>query len=321
MRATETTDSGANAGRSSIESWSGRGGAEKSGRIPASPHRALRHLNSTALITGLPLLVWQAAFFLGAGVVLVLMSFWTIKNFLIVPEYNLENWAELLESDLFRTVYVRTIGYAGLAAVVATALAFPFAYGLAFKVAPRARRIGFLLLIIPFFTSYLVRIYAWTFILADDGPVNYFLRRAGLPGLEMQGTLFAMEVGYLTAFFPLVTLILLLSLMNVDRNLIEAANNLGAGRLRSIVEVVIPSARIGIVSAFAFAFMLAFGDYVSPSFLGGSTRNTLSILIVGATQAGGDFPKAAAIAVTMLITLVVVVFVVFRLAFPPRRTT
>jgi len=130
-----------------------------------------------------------------------------------------------------------------------------------------------------------------------------------------------MEIGYLTAFFPLVTLILLLSMMNVDRRLIEAANNLGAGRFRSIVEIVIPTARMGIVSAFAFAFMLAFGDYVSPSFLGGSTRNTLSILIVGATQAGGDFPKAAAIAVTMVLTLLAVIFVVFWLAFPRRRST
>lgn len=296
-------------------------GTEPHGLAPGPSARAARRLSPTALLTGLPLLAWQTAFFLGAGVVLVLMSFWTIKNFLIVPEYNLENWAELLESNLFRTVYLRTIGYAALAAVAASVLAFPFAYALAFKVSPRARRIGFLLLIIPFFTSYLVRIYAWTFILADDGPINYFLRKAGFAGLEMQGTLFAMEIGYLTAFFPLVTLILLLSLMNVDRNLIEAANNLGAGRIRSIVEVVIPAARVGIVSAFAFAFMLAFGDYVSPSFLGGSTRNTLSILIVGATQAGGDFPKAAAIAVTMLLTLIVVVFVVFRLAFPGRRAT
>ena len=278
-------------------------------------------LNLTAILTGMPMLAWQLVLFLGAGVVLVLMSFWTIKNFLIVPEYNLENWSELIGSELFRTVYARTILYAVIAAAAATILAFPFAYTLAFKISPRARRIALLLLIVPFFTSYLVRIYAWTFILADDGPINYFLRQSGLPDWEMQGTLFAMEIGYLTAFFPLVTLILLLSLMNVDRRLIEAANNLGAGRLRSIIEIVIPSTRMGIVSAFAFAFMLAFGDYVSPSFLGGSTRNTLSILIVGATQAGGDFPKAAAIAVTMVLTLLVVIFVVFWLAFPRRTST
>jgi spermidine/putrescine transport system permease protein len=278
-------------------------------------------LNLTSILTGLPMLAWQLVLFLGAGVVLILMSFWTIKNFLIVPEYSLENWTELLGSELFRKVYARTMLYAGIAALAATVLAFPFAYALAFKVSPRARRIAFLLLIVPFFTSYLVRIYAWTFILADDGPINYFLRQIGLREWEMQGTLFAMEIGYLTAFFPLVTLILLLSLMNVDRRLIEAANNLGAGRFRSIVEIVIPTARMGIVSAFAFAFMLAFGDYVSPSFLGGSTRNTLSILIVGATQAGGDFPKAAAIAVTMVLTLLAVIFVVFWLVFPRRRST
>ena len=296
-------------------------GREPQGRHPSRRVLEPARLNLTAILTGLPMLAWQLVLFLGAGVVLILMSFWTIKNFLIVPEYSMENWTELLGSELFQKVYARTMLYAGIAALASTVLAFPFAYALAFKVSPRARRIAFLLLIVPFFTSYLVRIYAWTFILADDGPINYFLRQIGLPDLEMQGTLFAMEIGYLTSFFPLVTLILLLSLMNVDRRLIEAANNLGAGRFRSIVEIVIPSARMGIVSAFAFAFMLAFGDYVSPSFLGGSTRNTLSILIVGATQAGGDFPKAAAIAVTMVLTLLAVIFVVFWLAFPRRRST
>ena len=138
-------------------------------------------LNLTAILTGLPMLAWQLVLFLGAGVVLILMSFWTIKNFLIVPEYSMENWTELLSSELFQKVYVRTMLYAGIAALAATVLAFPFAYALAFKVSPRARRIAFLLLIVPFFTSYLVRIYAWTFILADDGPINYFLRQIGLP--------------------------------------------------------------------------------------------------------------------------------------------
>jgi ABC-type spermidine/putrescine transport system permease subunit I len=282
--------------------------------------RAPRSFSPAALATGAPLLLWQALFFVGAGVVLVLMSFWTIKNFRLVPEYSLANWRDLLEDNLFRLIYLRTILYAGLAALLATLLAFPFAYGLAFTLSARARRIALLLLIVPFFTSYLVRIYAWTFILADDGPINYALRAIGLPGFGMQGTLFAMEIGLLTAVFPLVTLILLLSLMNVDRTLIEAAHNLGAGRWRTIWEVVVPGARIGVVSAFSFAFMIAFGDYVSPSFLGGSTRNTLSILIVGATNAGGDFPKAAAIALVMVITLIVVLFGSFRLAFPPRKS-
>ena len=287
---------------------------------PQPASRKPRAFSPAAVLTGAPLLLWQVVFFLGAGVVLVLMSFWTIKNFRIVPEYSLENWQELLSGELFRLIYLRTILYAGLAALLATLLAFPFAYGIAFNLPARARRIAFLLLIVPFFTSYLVRIYAWTFLLADDGPINYALRQIGFSGFSMQGTLFAMEIGLLTAVFPLVTLILLLSLMNVDRTLVEAAHNLGAGRWRTIWEVVVPGARIGIVSAFSFAFMIAFGDYVSPSFLGGSTRNTLSILIVGATNAGGDFPKAAAIAIVMVITLIVVLFGSFRLAFPPRKS-
>ncbi|MEZ4564036.1 MAG: hypothetical protein R2853_15015 [Thermomicrobiales bacterium] len=191
--------------------------------------REPRSFSAAALATGTPLLLWQALFFMGAGVVLVLMSFWTIKNFRLVPEYSLENWRDLLEDNLFRLIYLRTILYAGLAAILATLFAFPLAYGLAFTLLARARRVGLLLLIVPFFTSYLVRIYAWTFILADDGPINYALRSIGLPGFGMQGTLFAMEIGLLTAVFPLVTLILLLSLMNVDRTLIEAAHNRAPG--------------------------------------------------------------------------------------------
>jgi ABC-type spermidine/putrescine transport system permease subunit I len=141
----------------------------------------------------------------------------------------------------------------------------------------------------------------------------------GLGRLDLLGTPFATGVGYATYSFPLVTLLLLLSLVNVDRDLVEAANNLGAGRLRSIVTVVIPSAKIGFVFAISFAFILAFGDFVAPTLLGSSNGVTLSILLNANIKSGADFPSAAAVALIMAATLVAVVFASFRLAFPPQK--
>jgi spermidine/putrescine transport system permease protein len=264
-------------------------------------------------------MVWQAAFFLAALVFLVLMSFWIVQDYQLTRSYTLDNWTGLLESGLFREIYVRTFIYASVAAVTATVLAFPFAYALAFKVSPAARRLALMLLITPFFTNYVLRTYSWQVILADDGIVNQALGQIGLGPITLLGTPFATGVGYLTYFFPLVTILLLLSLVNVDRNLVEAANNLGAGRVRSVFTVVIPSAKIGIVFALGFAFILAFGDFIAPSLLGSQKTVTLPILINSVIKSGADFPQAATVALVMVITLLVVVFAMFRIAFPPRK--
>jgi spermidine/putrescine transport system permease protein len=276
-------------------------------------------LNGFALFWGSPLMIWQAAFFLAALVFLVLMSFWIVENFRLTRTYTAANWTELLSSGLFHQVYVRTFVYAIVAAVAATVLGFPFAYALAYKVSPGARRLAIMLLITPFFTSYVVRSYSWQLILAEDGLINKALGEIGIGPIHMLGTPFATLVGYLTLFFPLVTLLILLSLVNVDRALVEAANNLGAGRVRSVFKVIIPSAKIGIVFAFSFAFILAFGDFVAPTLLGSSNAVTLSILLNSKIKSGADFPEAATVALVMVVTLVIVVFAAFRAAFPPQK--
>lgn len=286
---------------------------------PAGGIRGRLRLDAFKLFWSAPLVVWQAAFFLAALVFLVLMSFWVVENFRLTRIYTVANWTELLWSGLFHQVYVRTFVYAAVAAVAATVLAFPFAYALAFKVSPAGRRLALMLLITPFFTNYVLRSYSWQVILADEGIVNKVLREVGIGSVKLLGTPFATGVGYLTYFFPLVTILLLLSLVNVDRDLVEAANNLGAGRLRSVFAVVIPSAKIGIVFALGFAFILAFGDFIAPSLLGSQTAVTLSILINAKIKSGADFPEAATVALVMVVTLLVAVFAIFRLAFPPRK--
>lgn len=276
-------------------------------------------LDGFALFWGMPLAVWQALFFLAPLAFLVLMTFWTVKNFRLEPDLDPGNWLNMARKGYVIDTYVRTLGYGALAAAVTSILAFPASFTLAFKVSPATRRLAIFLLITPFFTSYIVRIYSWRGVLSEEGVVNAVFGYLGLGPFEMLNTLFGTMVGYLTLCLPLVIMLQLFSLANVDRNLIEAAHNLGCGRLRTVFLVIVPSAKIGLILAATFAFILSFGDFVSPVTLGGSKPPTLSILIVDTVKQGNNWPRAAVVAVTMVITLIVVAFTALYFAYGNRQ--
>lgn len=285
----------------------------------ADKSRSARSVDPYALFWGMPLALWQAAFFLAPIAFLILMTFWSVKNFRLEPDITTDNWVKMWSKGYVVDTYLRTLGYGALAAVVTSVLAFPASYALAFRVSPAIRRLGIFLLITPFFTSYLVRVYSWRGVLSDEGILNALFSYVGIGPLEMLNTLFGTMVGYLTLCLPLVILLQLFSLANVDRSLIEAAHNLGCGRLRTIFLVIIPSAKIGLILAATFAFILCFGDFVSPVSLGGSKPPTLSILIVDTVKQGNHWPRAAVVAVTMVATLIVVAFTALYFAYGTKR--
>ena len=268
-----------------------------------------------ALFWGLPLAVWQGVFFLAPLAFLVVMTFWSVKNFRLEPDFDTVNWVRMWSKGYVVDTYLRTLGYGALAAAVCSLLAFPAAYALAFKVSPATRRLGVFLLITPFFTSYVVRVYSWQAVISDNGILNTVFAYLGFGPVEMLNTLFGTVIGYLTLCLPLVILLQLFSLANVDRSLIEAAHNLGCGRIRTIFLVIVPSAKVGLILAATFAFILCFGDFVSPVSLGGSKPPTLSILIVDTVKQGNHWPRAAVIALTMVVTLIVVAFTALYFAY------
>lgn len=270
------------------------------------------------LTFSLPMLVWQVLFFLAPLLFLIALSFWTVRNFRMEPDFDTVNWVRMLGRGVFWDAYLRTFGLATAAAVITSALAFPCAYAIAFKLSETARRWAVFLMVIPFFTSYLVRVYSWQIFLSDNGIINALLARAGLGPYGMLNSNFGTMVGYLTQSFPLVVLLQLFSLVFVDRTLIEAAHNLRCGRWRTVFEVVVPSARVGLVIAALFCFILTFGDFVSPLYLGGGDPPTLSILITDTTKSGQQWPRAAVIALTMIATLLAVAFAAVRYAYRER---
>ena len=283
--------------------------------VTASQGRNAPRPDGYALFWGLPLALWQGMFFLAPLAFLVVMTFWTVESFRLEPAFETVNWVKMWSKGYVVDTYLRTLGYAVLAAVVCSVLAFPAAYALAFKVSPATRRLGVFLLITPFFTSYVVRVYSWQAVISDNGILNTVFDFLGFGPVEMLNTLFGTVVGYMTLCLPLVILLQLFSLANVDRSLIEAAHNLGCGRIRTIFLVIIPSAKVGLILAATFTFILCFGDFVSPVSLGGSKPPTLSILIVDTVKQGNHWPRAAVVAVTMVATLIVVAFTALYFAY------
>ena len=270
------------------------------------------------LTFSLPMLLWQVMFFLAPLLFLIALSFWTVRSFRMEPDFDTVNWVRILGRGVFWDAYIRTFALSAACAAIATALAFPVAYAIAFKLSDTARRWAIFLMVIPFFTSYLVRVYSWQIFLSDNGIFNALFARMGLGPFTMLNTSFGVMIGYLTLCLPLVVLLQLFSLIFVDRNFIEAAHNLGCGRLRTVFEVIMPSAKVGLVIAALFCFILTFGDFVSPLYLGGGDPPTLSILITDTTKSGQQWPRAAVIALTMIATLLMVAFAAVRYAYKER---
>ena len=277
-----------------------------------------RKVTLYGLTFSLPLLLWQVVFFVFPMAFLVALSFWTVRNFTMSPDFDTVNWVTMYSRPVFWQAYGTTLALAASAAVLTSVLAFPCSYAIAFKLSESARRWAVFLMVIPFFTSYLVRVYSWQIFLSDAGIINVMLGWIGLGPFPMLNTVGATMIGYMTLSFPLVVLLQLFSLVFIDRALIEAAHNMRCGRLRTVFEVVIPSARVGLVIAALFCFILTFGDFVSPVYLGGSSPTPLSILITDTTKSGQQWPRAAVIALTMIATLLVVAFVAVRFAYKGR---
>jgi len=266
----------------------------------------------------MPLFIWQCLFFLIPLGLLVAMTFWSVRNFRLSPDLTLRNWNHLFCESYFYVAYARTLTYSALASAIASALAFPCSYVLAYKVHTSTRRLVIFLLITPFFTSYLVRAYSWQIILADQGLINSLLSSLGIWRVPLLNTPVATIIGYLTLFFPLVILLQLVGLSGVDKDLIDAAHNLGAAPLRTTIEVVVPSAKVGLVLGATFAFIFAFGDFISPAQLGGGKAPTLSILIIDTVKSASNWPMASAIALVMIVTLMVVMFSALSVAYGSR---
>lgn len=273
-----------------------------------------------AMTWRLPIIVWQGLFFVGPIAFMIAMSFFLVQNYRMTEAFEVVNWTRMLTRGFFWDSYWHTLWMASLSTFCAMLIAFPAAFALAFKVSESTRRLAIFLLIIPFFTSYLVRTFSWFVILAENGVVNAMLGWIGLGPYTMLNTSFGTLVGYMTLTLPLVVILQTVAMANIDRTLVEAARNLGCTPFGTVWRVIIPLAKTGLIIAAIFCFILSFGDFVAPFYLGGSQEPTLPILIIDTTKSGQQWPRAAVVAIMMMLTLFAVAFAGIALAYRKARS-
>jgi spermidine/putrescine transport system permease protein len=215
---------------------------------------------------------------------------------------------------LYKDPFIRAFEYAGAATIIALLIGYPLAYAIAFK-GGRWKNAMLVAVVAPFFTTYLIRTYAWQTILADQSPVTKALDAIGLaPRGHVLATAGAVIAGITYNFLPFMVLPIYASLERVDPRLIEAAKDLYASSRAAFVKVTLPLSAPGVVAGTLLTFIPASGDYVNAFFLGGPNNTMLGNTIQGLYLNTRDYPAAAALSFVLMAVIMVIVFVYIRFA-------
>lgn len=256
-----------------------------------------------SLLLLVPLVAWAVAFTVLPTAILVAYSFGR-RGVLggVDPVPSLDAWARLLEPTV-RVVLARSVLWAGLATLACLALALPVAWTIA-RSAPRRRAWLLALVVVPFWTSFLVRTYAWVTILKGEGLLNGALLAAGLISapLEMLYTPGAVLLGLVHTFLPFAILPIEATAEALDPGLVEAASDLGAGPARTFGRIVLPLLRPGIAAAALLVFVPALGLYAVNDVLGGGRVDMIGNLVADQFKgAARDWPFGSALSVALLL--------------------
>jgi spermidine/putrescine transport system permease protein len=260
----------------------------------------------------LPGLAWLFAFFL---VPVLTQSYVSLETGNLEQGYQF-NWAWHTYSDAlsdYGEQFGRSFGYAAAATVFALIISFPLAYYIAFK--SRRKNLLLLLIILPFFTSYLVRTIAWKTILADDSFVVDTLQSLGILSADgrLDATRTAVIAGITYNFLPFMALPLYVSLEKIDRRLIEAATDLYASRWTAFRKVTVPLALPGIFAGSLLTFIPAVGDFINAQLLGTSRQYMIGNVIQSKFNVTADYPTAAALSFMLMAVILVAVFTYAKL--------
>jgi spermidine/putrescine transport system permease protein len=239
--------------------------------------------------------------------VLVVYSFWpTTKSGEIVHDFTFANYDRFFSDPTYVKVLLRTFWIVGLSSLLTVALTFPFAYFVALKVAPRRRLLWILLAIIPFWTSYLIRVFSWLNIFGNGGAGNKALMGLGLAdepvGIFQPGT-GSIIITFIYLLFPLAFLTSYVALERTDPSLRHAAADLGARSWQAMVRITLPLAATGLLAGFAFAFISMMGDYVTPRLIGGTEGALYANIVTNQFGASVQWGYGAVLAVVMLVSV------------------
>ncbi len=266
---------------------------------------------------------WMLAFFLIPFLIVLRMSFSTseiaqppyspVFNSVAevwekLPEFTAENYLRIIQDSLYVNAYLSSVWIALVSTLLALLIGYPMAYGMA-RAPSRWRATLLMLVILPFWTSFLIRIYAWIGILSQEGFLNQFLGLFGIEPLSIMQTNYAVYIGIVYSYLPFMILPLYAALEKMDDTLLEAAADLGCPPIQSFWKITFPLSLPGVIAGCFLVFIPVVGEFVIPDLLGGSDTLMIGKTLWEEFYANRDWPAASAVAVILLALLVVPIMI------------
>jgi putative spermidine/putrescine transport system permease protein len=262
------------------------------------------------MLLALPLGALFLVYF-GSLFILLANAFWTLDPFTrqVQHEPSLDNFATIINGSVYRTITLRTVGMAALVTVTCAVIGFPVAYYIARIASPRLRRWLVVMVLLPLWASYLVKIFAWRAILQQQGVLNWILDPFGLEGPGYGDVAVWLVFTYL--WLPYMILPIVAGLERIPDSLLEASADLGARGGFTFRKVILPLAFPAVVAGSIFTFSLTMGDFITPSLV--SSTQFLGNVIQREVGVSGNLPLAAALAIVPILVMVLYLFVARRL--------
>ena len=263
----------------------------------------------------IPASVYGAVFFAVPMAGLLVLSFWRSQGFELIADFSLESYEKIATSPLYQALALRTVVIGLVTTAIVVPMAFALSYVMRFVLERRAQLI-LQLALVSLFSGYLVRIYAWRTILGKQGLLNSALEWLGIIDEPLEFLIYSNLATVITLtglLLPLAVLPIYSAMANISPQHLEAARDLGSRRLHLIRTILVPMALPGIRSAFAFTFLLAAGDFVTPSLVGGTQGMMIGNVIAEQFRGiGSNWPLGAALAFVTMGVVLAIYFAVMR---------
>ncbi len=256
-----------------------------------------------------PLFTYFTFFFFAPMFVLFVYSFWLKTSTGLVPTFTLHNYLYIFSKKLYPITILRSIRIGFITAIICVIISYPVAYSLTFKY-KKLQDVVLYLILISLFSSYLVRVYAWKTILGSNGIINQILKYIGLIEEPLTFLLFSPTAIIITLVFiltPFTILPIFSSLQNISVDLIEAADDLGANKLKTFYRVTLPLSMPGVITGFIFSFTISTGDYVTPQLVGGTEGLMIGRIVQDQFGMTYNWPFGSALAYFMIFLLIILI--------------
>ena len=276
-------------------------------------------------------IIYYGVFFVPPLIFLAILGFWIVENYQIVPNFSVMNYVDIFSQFFTKSKFglslVQSLYVAATTTIFAVLFCYILAMGIVFCVPARYQRLVLVLAILPFWSSYILRLFSWQAILAQRGILNNVLARLGLDDpLIITNTQIGTRIGLIHYLTPILIIILFVALINVDRKMIEAARDLGATRWQAFVRVILPLSKLGLIFAAGFAMIVSFGDVLSGLLVGGGIgKSWLGPLPLYPDVVMTDYnsytnlPRTAALATILVLVMVIILVVSYRFADKARQ--